>query len=178
VRLNQAVAGAAASLAAAGVQVLHATGAGHEVEPERPAGAPPYVAVPYIERMDLAYAAADAAISRAGANTVTELAVVGLPAVFVPYPVGNGEQRFNAQPVVDAGGGLLVDDADLTPAWVGEHVVGLVTDAGRLAAMAKVAHDLVPADADDRLAAMVRSVATSTQGDAGKARGNPGKDGL
>lgn len=167
-RLNQAVSAAAAALAQAGVQVLHATGPRNVVEPERPEGAPPYVAVPYIERMDLAYAAADLAIVRAGANTVTELAAVGLPAVFVPYPVGNGEQRFNAQPVVDAGGGLLVDDAALTPEWVREHVVALVTDADRLATMAKVASDLMPADADDRLAELVRSVATSTRGNAGK----------
>jgi UDP-N-acetylglucosamine--N-acetylmuramyl-(pentapeptide) pyrophosphoryl-undecaprenol N-acetylglucosamine transferase len=168
VRLNQAVSGAAAALAAAGIQVLHATGPRNEVDPERPPGAPPYVAVPYVDRMDLAYAAADLAITRAGANTVTELAVVGLPAVFVPYPVGNGEQRLNAQPVVDAGGAVLVDDADLTSAWVGDHVVPLATDPGRLATMAKVAQDLVPADADDRLAELVRSVAADPRGDAGK----------
>ena len=48
----------------------------------------------------------------AGANTVTEVSGVGLPAVFVPLPIGNGEQALNARPVVEAGGGLLVDDAD------------------------------------------------------------------
>ena len=68
--------------------------------------------------MDLAYAAADLVVCRAGANTVTEVAAVGLPAVFVPLPIGNGEQALNARPVVDAGGGLLVDDAALTPEWV------------------------------------------------------------
>ncbi len=167
-RLNEAVAGAAPALAAAGVQVLHATGPRHEVRPDLPAGSPAYVAVPYIERMDLAYAAADLAITRAGANTVTELAAVGLPSVFVPYPVGNGEQRFNAQPVVDGGGGLLVDDADLTPAWVSEHVTALITDPDRLREMSKVARDLVPADADDRLAELVRSVAVSNPGNAGR----------
>ena len=44
--------------------------------------------------------------------TVAEVSAVGLPAVYVPLPIGNGEQRLNALPVVDAGGGLLVDDAD------------------------------------------------------------------
>jgi UDP-N-acetylglucosamine--N-acetylmuramyl-(pentapeptide) pyrophosphoryl-undecaprenol N-acetylglucosamine transferase len=167
VRINEAVSGAAAELAEAGIQVLHATGPRNTVTvPDRPAGAPPYVAVPYIDRMDLAYAAADLAIARAGASSVTELAAVGLPAIFVPYPAVAGHQRFNAQPVVDAGGGLLVDDADFTPAWVREHVVALLTDADRLAAMSKVARDLVPADADDRLAELVRSVASA--GNAGK----------
>ncbi len=68
--------------------------------------------------MDLAYAAADAVLCRAGSNTVTEVSGVGLPAVFVPLPIGNGEQALNARPVVDAGGGLLVADAALTPEWV------------------------------------------------------------
>ena len=70
--------------------------------------------VEYADRMDLALAVADAAVSRAGAATVSELAALGIPAVYVPYPVGNGEQRFNAADVVGAGGGILVDDADFT----------------------------------------------------------------
>ena len=53
--------------------------------------------------MDLAYAAADLAICRSGAMTVAEVSAVGLPAVYVPLPIGNGEQRLNALPVVDAG---------------------------------------------------------------------------
>ena len=68
--------------------------------------------------MELAYAASDLVVARAGANTVCELTAVGLPAVYVPLPVGNGEQRLNASEVVAAGGGLLVDDAAFTPAWV------------------------------------------------------------
>ena len=81
-------------------------------------GMPPYIPVPYVDRMDLAYAAADMMLCRAGAMTVAELSAVGLPAAYVPLPIGNGEQRLNAQPVVKAGGGLLVDDAELTPEWV------------------------------------------------------------
>ena len=46
--------------------------------------------VDYLERMDLAYAAADLALCRAGAVTVAELSAVGLPAAFVPLPIGNG----------------------------------------------------------------------------------------
>ena len=72
----------------------------------------------YADRMDLAYAAADLVVARAGANTVCELTAVGLPAVYVPLPIGNGEQRFNAADVVAAGGGLLVDDTAFTPEWI------------------------------------------------------------
>ena len=90
--------------------------------------------MPFVDRMDLAYAAADLMVCRAGASSVTEAAAVGLPAVFVPLPIGNGEQEHNARPVVDAGGGLLVDDAALTPEWVAGTVPALATDpdaAGR-----------------------------------------------
>ena len=111
--LNRAVVGAIGDLLAAGVQVLHVAGPAQvgDVEAARPEaveGQPPYVLVPYLDRMDLAYAAADLMLCRAGAMTCAELTAVGLPAVYVPLPHGNGEQRFNAQPIVDAGGGLLV----------------------------------------------------------------------
>ena len=62
--------------------------------------------------MEQAYAAADLMLGRCGASTVLETAAVGLPAVFVPYPHGNGEQGRNAELVVRAGGGLLLSDAD------------------------------------------------------------------
>lgn len=140
VSLNLAVSAAAADLAAAGVAVLHAHGPKNTVELRNPApGAPPYVAVPYLDRMDLAYAAADLAICRSGAMTVAEVSAVGLPAIYVPLPIGNGEQRLNALPVVNGGGGMLVADADLTPDLVARQVSGLLNDPPRLAAMTAAA---------------------------------------
>jgi UDP-N-acetylglucosamine--N-acetylmuramyl-(pentapeptide) pyrophosphoryl-undecaprenol N-acetylglucosamine transferase len=160
-RINEAVTGAASALAEAGVQVLHVPGPKNtDVAPVGlPDGAPPYVVVSYVDRMDLAYAAADLVVCRAGANTVTEVAAIGLPAVFVPLPIGNGEQELNARPVVDAGGGLLVQDAALTPEWVAATVPGLATDADRLASMSIAAADLIPRDADERLARIVLDAA-------------------
>lgn len=138
--LNRAMVGAAKDLAAAGVSVLHAHGPKNTLElPEPSAGDPPYVAVPYLSRMDLAYAAADLAICRSGAMTVAEVTAVGLPAVYVPLPIGNGEQRLNALPVVGAGGGLLVDDADLTPEFIAGTVAELLRDGTRLGAMTDAA---------------------------------------
>jgi UDP-N-acetylglucosamine--N-acetylmuramyl-(pentapeptide) pyrophosphoryl-undecaprenol N-acetylglucosamine transferase len=140
VSLNRAVSGAAADLAASGVAVLHAHGPKNSLELRIPApGDPPYVAVPYLDRMDLAYAAADLAICRSGAMTVAEVSAVGLPAIYVPLPIGNGEQRLNALPVVDGGGGMLVADADLTPDVVAREVSGLLNDPRRLAAMTAAA---------------------------------------
>jgi UDP-N-acetylglucosamine--N-acetylmuramyl-(pentapeptide) pyrophosphoryl-undecaprenol N-acetylglucosamine transferase len=115
--------------------------------------------VPYLDRMDLAYAAADLAICRSGAMTVAEVTAVGLPAVYVPLPIGNGEQRLNAQPVVAAGGGLLIDDADLSPQFVADTVVGLLTDDARLAAMTAAASLSGHRDAARRVAQVALDVA-------------------
>jgi UDP-N-acetylglucosamine--N-acetylmuramyl-(pentapeptide) pyrophosphoryl-undecaprenol N-acetylglucosamine transferase len=155
-RINQAVSAASRDLADSGVQVLHAAGRPKEVNLNPREGDPPYVVLPYIDRMDLAYAAADLIVCRAGANTVTEVAAVGLPAAFVPLPHGNGEQAHNAHPVVRAGGALMIDDGALTPAWIDNVVIPLVSHQGRLAAMSEAASGIVPRDADERLAAMIR----------------------
>jgi UDP-N-acetylglucosamine--N-acetylmuramyl-(pentapeptide) pyrophosphoryl-undecaprenol N-acetylglucosamine transferase len=154
-RLNQSVSAAAEAFVAAGVQVLHVVGANGEASVARAPGQPPYVVLPYVDRMDLAYAAADLAVCRSGANTVTEVASVGLPAVFVPLPIGNGEQDLNARPVVDAGGALLVQDGALTPEWVSGTVPALTADHDRLAAMSAAASGLIPRDADEKLARIV-----------------------
>jgi UDP-N-acetylglucosamine--N-acetylmuramyl-(pentapeptide) pyrophosphoryl-undecaprenol N-acetylglucosamine transferase len=158
-RLNDSVSGARVAFAQAGVQVLHVAGPQGRVTAVTAPGEPPYVVVPFVERMDLAYAAADLVVCRAGANTVTEVAAVGLPAVFVPLPIGNGEQALNARPVVDAGGGLLVDDSAMTSEWVSATVPDLARDAERLARMSAAAAGLIPRDADEKLARMVLEAA-------------------
>jgi UDP-N-acetylglucosamine--N-acetylmuramyl-(pentapeptide) pyrophosphoryl-undecaprenol N-acetylglucosamine transferase len=161
-RINQAMADAAAALSGAGVQVLHAVGPGNEVVVAVD-NAVPYVAVQYLDRIEQAYAAADLAVCRAGAITCAELAAVGLPAVYVPLPHGNGEQRLNAEPLVKAGGGMLVDDSDLTGAWISERLPALVTDQQRLTAMSAAAATLGRRDADELLAQMVRRAAAGSR---------------
>lgn len=159
-RINDAFRGAVGALRDAGVQVLHVTGRGKEFAVPPEAGKAPYVVLPYADRMELAYAAADLVVGRAGANTVCELTAVGLPAVYVPLPIGNGEQRFNVAGVVAAGGGLLVEDAGVSPGWVGEVVVPLVRDRDRLSAMAVAAASVGERDGDRLLADLVRDAAT------------------
>ncbi|MET4432321.1 undecaprenyldiphospho-muramoylpentapeptide beta-N-acetylglucosaminyltransferase [Mycolicibacterium sp. 624] len=158
--INRAVAGAADALAAAGISVLHAHGPKNVLDlPESRPGDPPYVAVPYLSRMDLAYAAADLAVCRSGAMTVAEVSAVGLPAIYVPLPIGNGEQRLNALPVVNAGGGVLVDDADLTPSFIAETVGGLLSDEQRLSEMTSAAVSAGHPDAARRVAEVALAVA-------------------
>jgi UDP-N-acetylglucosamine--N-acetylmuramyl-(pentapeptide) pyrophosphoryl-undecaprenol N-acetylglucosamine transferase len=155
--LNEAVSAAAEALAEAGVQVLHVVGPQGSATPE-PTGVP-YVVEPFVVRMDLAYAAADLVVCRGGASSVTEAAAVGLPAVIVPLPIGNGEQVHHGRLIVDAGGGLMVDNAALTPEWVRATVPELAADSARLAAMGAAASALVPRDADEQLARIVLETA-------------------
>src|SRR5690606_20342227 len=145
-----------AELVAAGAQVLHLTGKGKDAEVRAGAPREHYHVREYLPEMHLAYAAADLVVCRAGAGTVSELAALGLPAVYVPLPIGNGEQRSNAQGVVAAGGGILVEDRDLTPAWLREHVLGL--DDAQLEAMAQAAARAGVRDGAARLADLVAGV--------------------
>jgi UDP-N-acetylglucosamine--N-acetylmuramyl-(pentapeptide) pyrophosphoryl-undecaprenol N-acetylglucosamine transferase len=172
-RLNQAVLDAAVALTAQGIQVLHAVGRRNEDQsPPAGVGPAPYVALPYIDRMDLAYAAADVALCRAGAMTCAELAAVGLPALYVPLPIGNGEQRFNALPVVNAGGGLLVDDATLDGERVLHVLAPLLLDDDQRREMATAAASHGQRDADERLRQLVLDAvgASTTARNAGGAR--------
>jgi UDP-N-acetylglucosamine--N-acetylmuramyl-(pentapeptide) pyrophosphoryl-undecaprenol N-acetylglucosamine transferase len=155
--LNRAALGAAEGLRAAGIQVLHVIGP-KAAEVTLPPGPVPYVVVPYLDRMDLGYAAADFALCRAGAMTCAELTAVGLPAAYVPLPHGNGEQRLNAEPIEQAGGGLIVADADLSPEWITGTLLPIVQDGELVAAMAQAAAASGNRSADTDLAALVLRV--------------------
>ena len=161
-RINDAATAAAGALTRAGIQVLHAAGSKNAdaVAAAVPGDlSAPYAVRAYIDDMPMAYAAADLALCRAGAMTCAELSAVGLPAAYVPLPIGNGEQRLNAEPVVAAGGGLLVDDADCTPDWVRRVLLPLLADPASLHSMGEAATRFVVPDADERLADLVLSAA-------------------
>ncbi len=171
VRLNAAVAAVAVDLVAAGAQVLHLTGAGkadavRAALPAATGGAGADVAAhyhvrEYLSEMELAYAVASLVVCRSGAATVCELAALGRRAVYVPLPIGNGEQRLNAAPLVAAGGGLLVADADLTPAWLRTEVLPLHADRARLAAMGAAAAAAGTLDGAARVADLVERAAAA-----------------
>jgi UDP-N-acetylglucosamine--N-acetylmuramyl-(pentapeptide) pyrophosphoryl-undecaprenol N-acetylglucosamine transferase len=169
--INTAVFGAAGWLRDAGVQVLHIIGPrnGHDApvtkKGEGEAGGVPYVASPFIDRMDLAYAAADFALCRAGAMTCAELTAVGLPAAYVPLPIGNGEQRLNALPVVQHGGGMLVADSELTPEWIRDTLLPVLVNIDQVADMSEAAASLGRGDADRWLAEAVIKIVAGTDVD-------------
>ncbi|MGI3779852.1 MAG: undecaprenyldiphospho-muramoylpentapeptide beta-N-acetylglucosaminyltransferase [Janthinobacterium lividum] len=164
--INAAARGAADDLLAAGISVLHVLGTKNilstDVRRTDEATGSTYVPVAYVEHMEQAYAAADLMLGRCGAGTVMETAAVRLPSVFVPYPHGNGEQARNAAPVVDAGGGLLLDDAACTPGWVAREIPALLGDPARLAAMTQALAGTARRDAAVVLARRTLAVAVAS----------------
>lgn len=151
-RLNDMVVAFAADLIAEGWQVLHAIGMKND--DQHVTDLPHYTCVPYIDRMDLAYAIADAAVTRAGAMTVAELTAVGIPAIYVPLPIGNGEQTLNANAVVRAGGGILIDDSICSPETLIEAFAPWRSEATRRDA----AHAAKSAGSTDAAATMVAAI--------------------
>jgi len=131
-RLNEAFGGAWRDILGAGWQLLHVTGERSELPDPEVEG---YALHRYIDRMDLAFALADLIVSRSGAATVSEISALGIPAVYVPYAVGNGEQSLNAASAVRAGAARLVPDAEFTLDLVRDEIVSLLDDEAALAAM-------------------------------------------
>ena len=108
--------------------------------------------LPFIEDMAAAYTWADLVLSRAGATSLAELAVMGLPAVLVPYPyAADDHQATNAAHYVQGGGALAFREADLTPETLAEHLQTLLSDAARLTQMGQAMRNLALPDATERL---------------------------
>ncbi|MFV2197348.1 MULTISPECIES: undecaprenyldiphospho-muramoylpentapeptide beta-N-acetylglucosaminyltransferase [unclassified Nocardiopsis] len=159
-RINETAFAAAAHFRDAGVQVLHVVGPKNADEPQDlTQDGVPYVAVPYVDRMDMAYAAADVAMCRSGALTCAELTAVGLPGAFVPLAIGNGEQALNAEPIVQAGGGVMVGNADVSVEWIATQLIPLLTDTDRVVNMSEAAARMGRRDADTALAREVLAIA-------------------
>ena len=122
-----------------GFQMLHITGRDKSVRDEQgnEVTAENYHQVEFITSMEDVYAAADLMVVRSGAATVSEVAAVGLPAIFVPLPIGNGEQALNARSLVDATAGIMIKDSEFTPEWFLANVPVLMNDRQRLHDMAQ-----------------------------------------
>jgi UDP-N-acetylglucosamine--N-acetylmuramyl-(pentapeptide) pyrophosphoryl-undecaprenol N-acetylglucosamine transferase len=150
--INETVWESAATILGAGWSILHITGERSDLAESGLAG---YRILRYCDRMDLAFSAAQLAIARAGSATVSELTALGIPAVYVPLAIGNGEQRRNASGVVGAGGALLVDNAAFTPDWVASELVPLLGDPAAIAELSARAAALGVRDGTERTIALV-----------------------
>ncbi|HEY4241378.1 MAG TPA: undecaprenyldiphospho-muramoylpentapeptide beta-N-acetylglucosaminyltransferase [Kofleriaceae bacterium] len=108
----------------------------------------PATVVPFIKDMASAYAAADLVIGRAGATTVAELAIAGVPAVFIPYPTAaDDHQTHNAREMADAGAALVFAQSELTPAKLAAAVRPILTDPAKRRVMADSMRTLAKPDA-------------------------------
>lgn len=139
VTLNSTMQAVAGDILAMGWQILHIVGGKNPVPEDRPEG---YSALAYCDDMDKALAAATLIISRAGAATVSEIQLLGVPAIFVPYPVGNGEQEKNAADSLQASAAVLVLDRQFTPEYVRSMVLPLLADDAAVQRMAQNARGL------------------------------------
>ncbi|MDO5051397.1 MAG: undecaprenyldiphospho-muramoylpentapeptide beta-N-acetylglucosaminyltransferase [Pseudoclavibacter sp.] len=151
-RINETVRASAPDIVGAGWQVLHIVG---RLSPFQDPGLEHYRVVEYCDRMELALAAADLAISRAGASTVCEMTAIGLPAVYIPYPVGNGEQAVNIGQMLREGAARSVRDREFTPEWVCDRLAPLLEDRPALEAMSAAAARIGVRDGAARMLALL-----------------------
>jgi UDP-N-acetylglucosamine--N-acetylmuramyl-(pentapeptide) pyrophosphoryl-undecaprenol N-acetylglucosamine transferase len=159
VRLNAGISDCLNNDSLAQFAVIHIVGQKNEFQ--HPASSS-YFPLNYLDRMDLAYSAVDFVIARAGAMTVAEVTAAGLPACFIPLPIGNGEQSLNAQPVVAAGGAVLISDLEFTADFVEKQILPILRDDSALAAMATASASLGHKNAAAALADLVLSVVRNT----------------
>lgn len=166
--INRAVDAARDDILAAGIQILHILGPKNFADDPEVVGGDGarYVPLAYVSDMAVAYTAADLMVGRAGAGTVMETAVSGLPVIFVPLPWGNGEQGRNAAELISAHAGWLLPDSEISADKLVELVVGAFRDADALSAMADTAKGMYPRDAADVLADAVLRAAQKGKPDA------------
>jgi UDP-N-acetylglucosamine--N-acetylmuramyl-(pentapeptide) pyrophosphoryl-undecaprenol N-acetylglucosamine transferase len=123
VALNAVIEKSLPALLSNGGQLLHAVG---KLNP-LPKVQERYKSIAYIEDMATAYLAADLIISRSGAISCSEVNALGRYALFIPLPIGNGEQRFNANQVISQGRGEIIDQKLFSPSWVSSNLNRLLT---------------------------------------------------
>ncbi|MBD3690239.1 undecaprenyldiphospho-muramoylpentapeptide beta-N-acetylglucosaminyltransferase [Nanchangia anserum] len=153
--INDAMASAAAQLRP-DVQVIHLCGRGKDAAVRADVGEREgYVIIDYLRDMEAALALADLVVCRSGAGTVAELCALGIPAIYVPLAIGNGEQRLNAADVVAAGGARIVPNSQCSAKRLLAEITTIFDDSERLATMSRAAASCGHLDAADQLAELV-----------------------
>ena len=157
--VNRAFAEALRSLDRSDLQVLLLTGPTHveAVRATLPSGGSVTVRVQgFLERMELAYAVADAVVARAGATTIAEIAVCGIPSLLIPYPYATGRhQEANARALQRAGAATMVLDDELDGRVLADRIGWLLADDDRLHSMGVRARGWSKPDAANALARAV-----------------------
>lgn len=160
VSVNQFVRDAAPAWFEAGAWVVHLTG---ENDPDVAAlQHPHYIAKPFYGDMATLLRRAHLAVSRAGAGTLTELAMTQTPSILIPYPyAAEDHQTYNAKVFVDAQAAVLYQQADLTADILKQCVLDILLDSDRLKSMAIAAGNLAVENSADQVADLVRTAIAS-----------------
>jgi len=127
-RLNETFFELMKDLYPAGFQAIHMTGPKElpVYESRYREAALPVKPYGFINNISQAYAAADVIIARAGAATITELGLLGIPAVLIPYPWAGNHQKYNAEVLADKGVAVILDQKDMTKSSLKEAVTGVL----------------------------------------------------
>lgn len=154
--INRSIGAALESITATGAQILWQTGKLYAEECAALAKDKTDVhAMPFVSDMGLAYSAASLVVARAGAGTISELQLLGIPAVLVPSPnVAEDHQRKNAQALVDRDAAVMVLDSD-APAQLGDTVVNLLGDDSRRRLLASNIRGMALRGSDDKIADII-----------------------
>ena len=157
VSVNQLVRQAAPDWLAKGAYIIHLTGEKDpevdSLEHER------YIHFPFYDNMAGLFQRANLAISRAGAGTLTELAITGTPAILIPYPyAAEDHQTYNAQVFVDAGAAIAYQQSELNSQTLSQQVSQWLDSPDQLAQMAQQAKTLAMSDSATKLAQMIQSL--------------------
>jgi UDP-N-acetylglucosamine--N-acetylmuramyl-(pentapeptide) pyrophosphoryl-undecaprenol N-acetylglucosamine transferase len=145
--LNEVIAKSQSSLQDRGIQILHGVGARNPL----PESTDTYRAENYIRDMATAYLAADIVISRSGAVTCAEVNTLGRFALFIPLPIGNGEQELNGRNLVEQGRAQILQQSDFTPEWLTAHIDELLAKS----AATDLAGSPVDMDAASKIVSLV-----------------------
>jgi UDP-N-acetylglucosamine--N-acetylmuramyl-(pentapeptide) pyrophosphoryl-undecaprenol N-acetylglucosamine transferase len=157
--INQAVDAHAERWEQEGFQVIWQTGKGYvEASLRRTAALKHAQAHEFIREMDLAYAAADVVVSRAGAMSISELCLVGKPSIFIPSPnVSEDHQTKNAMALVSKNAAVLVKDADATAA-LGDAVSALLSNSEQCQTLTGAIRRLAQNNAAERIVDEVKKL--------------------
>lgn len=166
--LNDSIAAGLEQIAAAGVALIWQTGKGYYEEAKSHYEALPeplrknIVVLPFVEHMDWAYGAADLMISRSGASTVSEIEILGMPAILVPSPnVAEDHQTHNAKALSTRGAAVLVTDADARATLVSE-ALKLIGDKEALASISAAAKEMALRNAPQKIVNLIEDAIAKT----------------
>jgi UDP-N-acetylglucosamine--N-acetylmuramyl-(pentapeptide) pyrophosphoryl-undecaprenol N-acetylglucosamine transferase len=147
------------------IEIVHQTGPAELDKVQAGYRASPFPSarvVPYLDPIVTEIAGADLIVSRSGAMTVGELAAVGRGSILIPFAAAtDNHQELNARAVESAGGAVVITERELTPERLAFAITGIMSDAGRLAAMGSAARTLATPDATKKIVDLLEKIQRS-----------------